>query len=179
MPIIELFAQNFIPSIFARTGASGQRKQICTVGHPTRCPALNSGGANFLHRDDGENGAERVDLFFIDIAVRLNGHIAPRQARATCRNDHINRVIRTPCAQLIGNLRAFIGQNYPRRHTVARLGDPRDKRVARFVVCLRARITDRQYSDAGWEKVAFRHLKYTDYLRANAACWSFGQQPLP
>lgn len=40
MPIIELFLQNFIPGIFAGTGATGQGKEVGALRNPACCAAL-------------------------------------------------------------------------------------------------------------------------------------------
>ena len=87
-----------------------------------------------MHGDDGENRAECVDLFFIDIAVGFDRHVAACQAGATCADHHVDGVIRAPCTQLIRDQITFIGQDMPCGDDMASALNPRHQRVAGTVV---------------------------------------------
>jgi hypothetical protein len=77
MAIIELKFEDLIPSVFAGARAAGKRKQVSAQSNPARGAALNSARADFIHAHDGENRPECLDLFLINIAVRLDRDIAP------------------------------------------------------------------------------------------------------
>ena len=98
--------------------------------------------ADLLHRHDGKDGREGFDLFFIDIAVRFDGHIAAREARAAGRDHHVDLGIGAPSPKLIGDLRAFVLNDLAIRELVARLGNPPHKRIARAILGQRAGVAD-------------------------------------
>ena len=82
MPIIELVGQNFVPRVFAGSGTAGQRKQVSAIGHTARGAGLNGGCADLVHADNGEDGGEGFDFFFINIAMGFDCDIPAREARA-------------------------------------------------------------------------------------------------
>ena len=86
--------------------------------------------------------------------MRLDRDIAPGQAGAACRDDHIDICIGAPDPQLIRDLVAFIGQDHAMGKVMARCGDPVHKGLAGFVIRQPAGVADRQHGDAHGDKIA-------------------------
>src|SRR6056297_3070956 len=75
--VVQLKAQDLVPGVLAGTGAAGQGKEIGAARDAASGAALDRRGADLLHRDHGKDRAESVDLFLVDIAMRLDRDIAP------------------------------------------------------------------------------------------------------
>jgi len=146
--IVELEGQDLVPGIAAGRGAARQGKEIGPPRHPPARAALHRRGADLGHRDHRKDRAEDVDFLFIDIAVRLDRHVAARQPRAPRGDDDVDRAVGAPAAQAQGDLGAFVPHDLARGEDVARLGDARGERIARAVLGEAARVRNGQERDA-------------------------------
>ena len=153
MPVIELEGEDLVPGILAGAGAAGQRKEIGAARHATGGAALHRAGADLLHRHDGEDRPEGLDLLLVDIAMRLDGHVAPGEPGAAGRQDHVDLAVGDPGAQLRGDLVAVVGTDRPRRQVVPGLGQPLHQRVAGAVLGKRAAVADGEHGDADGDEL--------------------------
>jgi hypothetical protein len=115
--VIELMRQDLVPTILAGAGRAGQSEQVGSPGDAAAGPALHRRGADLGHRDMGEDGVESLDFLLVDIAMGLDGDIAPGQPGAAGRDHHIDPRVGDPVAQLCRDPPAIVDDDASFSHS--------------------------------------------------------------
>ncbi len=152
--VVELRAEDFLPTVAAGRGRARQREQIGAVGHAAGGAGLHGRGADLLKTPHAEQFSEAQNLFLIDRGEGLGRDVAAGEAGAAGGDDDFDLLIIDPLAELGFDLVLVVGDDGPRGEVMARLGDIVGQDVAGFVVGLGAGVGDRQHRDVDGDELA-------------------------
>ena len=134
MPGIQLLHEDFVPSILAGPGRTGDSEQIGAVGNPGGGPGLNGRGLDLLVADPAENFAEAGDFLLIDLLESFRRDVAPGHPGAAGGDHRIDLGIGDPLPQLGGNEVGLVLDDVTVGNPVAGAFDALNQGLAGFIV---------------------------------------------